>query len=577
MPIFVPMRTHPSLGSAVPVDGSAASSLRNITKLLPTITRSIGTWIPDKALHRVESVEGDTRKHGSAPLITERISSADTPVTGCLPTAQLASAPLLQALKISAEKDVACFHFPGHNRGKAIPQLMSQLIGPETFRYDLAAIPELKGLFSPYGVISDAQKRAAELFGSSETWFLVGGTTCGVQASIMATCAPGETLILPRNSHYSAISGLILSGAIPKYIIPEYNSQWDIPGGITALQVEKAIEELKEDGKTAAAVLITSPTYHGICSNVREIAKLCHSHCIPVIVDEAHGAHFRFHPEFPSTALEQGADLAVQSTHKVLNSMTQSSMLHMSGNLVDRETVSRCLQTLQSTSPNYLLLASLDAARAQLSENPLGIFNKAMDLSLEAKGKISRIPGISILNLPSFTSGFPDIDPLRLTLGVSQLQISGYMADDILERKLNIYCELQGSQSITFAINLGTQRECIERLVFGMNHISATFYQKRNQLGRNADKVRAPFVDITMKLSPREAFFSKKRKASIGESLGQVCGELVCSYPPGIPVLIPGEVLTEKVLLYLLDVKKMGAAISGAADHQLNSIVVCNV
>ncbi|KAM0947058.1 putative arginine decarboxylase [Dioscorea sansibarensis] len=524
-----------------------------------------------------ESVAGDTRKHGSASLITERISSADTPVAGCLSTAQRASAPLLQALKISAEKDVACFHFPGHNRGGAVPQLMSQLIGPETFRYDLPELPELDDLFSPSGVILDAQKRAAELFGSSETWFLVGGTTCGVQASIMATCSPGETLILSRNSHLSAISGLILSGAVPKYIIPEYNSQWDIPGGITALQVEKAIEELKENGKTAAAVLITSPTYHGICSNVREIAKLCHSHCIPVIVDEAHGAHFRFHPEFPSTALEQSADLAVQSTHKVLNSLTQSSMLHMSSNLVDRDTVSRCLQTLQSSSPSYLLLASLDAARAQLSVNPLGIFNKAMDLSLEAKCKISRIPGISILNLPSFTSGFPAIDPLRLTLGVSQLQISGYTADDILEQKLNIYSELAGNQSITFAINLGTQRESIQRLVSGLNHLSAAFYQKRNQLCRKADKVCAPFDDITMKLSPREAFFSKKRKASIGESFGEVCGEMVCSYPPGIPVLIPGEVITERALLYLLDVKKMGAAISGAADHQLNSIVVCNV
>ncbi|KAJ0969177.1 hypothetical protein J5N97_022054 [Dioscorea zingiberensis] len=524
-----------------------------------------------------EGVAGDTMKHGSSSLITRRISSADTPLAVCPTAAQQARAPLLEALKSSAEKDVACFHFPGHNRGKASPRLMSQLIRPETFRHDLPELPELDDLFSPKGVILDAQKQAAELFGSLETWFLVGGTTCGVQASIMATCSPGETLVLARNSHISAISGLVLSGAIPKYIIPEYNSQWDIPGGITAFQVEKAIEELESDGKTAAAVLITSPTYHGICSNVSEIVKLCHSNRIPVIVDEAHGAHFRFHPEFPTTALEQGADLAVQSTHKVLSSLTQSSMLHMSGNLVDKDAVSRCLQTLQSSSPSYILLASLDAARAQLSENPHGIFNKAMDLSLHAKNQIGRIPGISILNLPSFTSSFPAIDPLRLTLGVSQLQISGYAADDILDQKLDIYSELAGSQSITFAINLGTLQGDIQRLVSGMNHLSATFYQKNKQSCRDANNVRLPFDDITMKLSPREAFFAKKRKVNIIESLGEVCGEMVCSYPPGIPVLIPGEVITEEVLSYLLDVKKMGAAISGAADHELNSIVVCNV
>ncbi|KAJ6827715.1 uncharacterized protein M6B38_366575 [Iris pallida] len=487
------------------------------------------------------------------------------------------SGPLLEALKACAEQDVACFHFPGHNRGKAAPPSLSRITGLKPFLHDLPELTELDDLFSPKGVILDAQKQAASLFGASETWFLVGGTTCGVQASIMATCSPGETLILPRNSHISAISGMVLSGATPKYIIPEYNSQWDIAGGITSLLVEKAIDNVEAVGNRAAAVLITSPTYHGVCSDVREITKLCHSRGIPVIVDEAHGAHFRFHDKLPSSALEQGADLAVQSTHKVLSSLTQSSMLHSSGNLIDRERVSRCLQVLQSSSPSYLLLASLDAARAQLSENPVTIFDKAMDLALEARHQINIIQGVSVLDLSSFISSFPAIDPFRITVSVSQLGISGYMADKTLCEERRVICELAGSRSLTFAINLGTCREDIQRLVSGTKHLSESFYRKNGLEDGLQGSDCEIFSEIAFGSSPREAFFAKKRKVSIGESLGKVCGELVSSYPPGIPVLIPGEVITKEALSYLLNARRMGAAISGAADHQLSSILVCNV
>lgn len=483
---------------------------------------------------------------------------------------------MVEALKSCAEQNVACFHFPGHNRGKAAPPLLSKLTSLKPFIHDLPELSELDDLFSPKGVILDAQKQAAELFGASQTWFLVGGTTCGIQASIMATCSPGETLVLPRNSHISATSGLVLSGAIPKYIMPEYNSEWDVAGGITSSQVEKALKDLEEDGRKAAAVLVTSPTYHGICSNVREISKLCHSHGIPVIVDEAHGAHFGFHCGLPRTALEQGADLAVQSTHKVLSSLTQSSMLHSLGNLVDKEKVSKCLQILQSSSPSYLLLASLDAARAQLSENPDTIFNKAMDLAIEARQKINAIPGVSLLDLSSFVSDFPSMDPLRVTVGVSQLGISGYMADDILCLEWQVISELAGNRSLSFAINLGTCIGDVQMLVRGIEHLSTTYYRE-DERGQNLQAgVYEPFSDIVCGLSPREAFFAKKRRVAIAKSIGKICGELISSYPPGIPVLTPGEVITEKALAYLLGVKRMGAAISGAADHELASILVCN-
>ncbi|KAL6292434.1 hypothetical protein ACE6H2_000576 [Prunus campanulata] len=496
---------------------------------------------------------------------------------------QESSPPLVTALKASAEQNAATFHFPGHNRGRAAPSSFTQLIGLKPFLHDLPELPELDNLFSPRGPILDAQQQAASLFGSSETWFLVGGTTCGIQAAIMATCSPGEILILPRNSHISAISAMVLSGAVPKYIIPDYNFDWDIAGGVTPSQaslqemlVETAIKEVEKEGQKPAAVLVTSPTYHGICCDLSEITQLCHSRGIPVIVDEAHGAHLGFHPQMPNSAMHQGADLAVQSTHKVLCSLTQSSMLHMSGSLVDREKISRCLQTLQSTSPSYLLLASLDAARAQISENPETIFGKALQLAIETESMIRKISGISVLDAQSFPN-FPVMDPLRLTIGFQQLGLSGYEADEILYEDHEIICELVETESITFAMNLGTCREHVQRLVLGIKHLAATCAStpaaKRKVEGGNS----ALFADIETSLIPRDAFFSGKRRVSIENSLGEVCGELICPYPPGIPVMVPGETITKKALDYLLDVRSKGAVISGASDPQLSSIVVCNM
>ncbi|KAI3447304.1 hypothetical protein Pfo_003969 [Paulownia fortunei] len=484
--------------------------------------------------------------------------------------------PLVSALKASAEENAASFHFPGHNRGQAAPSSLTQLIGARPFLHDLPELPELDNLFAPEGPILEAQKQAAELFGASETWFLVGGSTCGVQAAIMATCVPGDTLILPRNSHISAISAMVLSGVVPKYIVPEYDPKWDIAGGITPSQVEEAIKELEMEGRKPAAVLVISPSYHGICSDIAAISKLCHNNKIPVIVDEAHGAHFGFHQQLPNSALAQGADLVVQSTHKVLCSLTQSSMLHFSGNFIDRERICRCLQTLQSSSPSYLLLASLDAARAQLSDKQGTVFDKAIELAVEAKSMISEIPGISLIDILNFPK-FPAIDPLRVTVGVWHLGLSGFEADDILCRDFRVVSELVGTQSITLAFNLGTKREHVLRLVSGLKSLSATFSPTDGSVKRAIDVTNlAVLNDINMILSPRDAFFAHKRKVSIEDSLGKICGELICPYPPGIPVLIPGEVITERALKYLLHVKSKGATISGAADHLLSSLVVCD-
>ncbi|WVZ61275.1 hypothetical protein U9M48_011177, partial [Paspalum notatum var. saurae] len=489
-----------------------------------------GGWTPHLVL---ESPSRHVVVHCGASLSTPRISS-ETEASAAEPSAlvQGGTAPLVCALKSTASQDVSCFHFPGHNRGKAAPPSLSELIGLGAFSHDLPELPELDDLFSPKGVILDAQRRAAELFGSSKTWFLVNGTTCGIQASVMATCSPGDYLIVPRNCHISVISALVLSGAVPKYIIPEYNSGWDIAGGITPLQVDEAVKELEGDGKRVGAVLVTSPTYHGVCSDVQGIVSVCYPRGIPVIVDEAHGAHFRFHDTLPSTAIEQGADLAVQSTHKVLCSLTQSSMLHMAGDLVDVDKISQCLQLLQSSSPSYLLLSSLDAARDHLSKNA-DIFDQPLAIASETKDQLMKIPGISVLHLTCFASDFPAIDPLRITLSVSDLQLAGHEADDILFEDHKIVSELVGTRAVTFAVSLGTRVQDVEKLVESVKHLSEKYSFVNGSKPVKENHLCGPLEKISVHLTPRGAFFSTKRRARIEDSLGQICGELICPYPPG--------------------------------------------
>ncbi|BFG14367.1 hypothetical protein CerSpe_006410 [Prunus speciosa] len=562
-------------GDFLPPRSDALADAREGMSLKTLIgTSQLSWWLKFQEIRNLEPSKKQDKTSGIGK--TRSATKDQIVISNVRISQQESSPPLVTALKASAEQNAATFHFPGHNRGRAAPSSLTQLIGLKPFLHDLPELPELDNLFSPRGPILDAQQQAASLFGSLETWFLVGGTTCGIQAAIMATCSPGEILILPRNSHISAISAMVLSGAVPKYIIPDYNFDWDIAGGVTPSQAKTAIKEVEKEGQKPAAVLVTSPTYHGICCDLSEITQLCHSRGIPVIVDEAHGAHLGFHPQMPNSAMHQGADLAVQSTHKVLCSLTQSSMLHMSGSLVDREKISRCLQTLQSTSPSYLLLASLDAARAQISENPETIFGKALQLAIETKSMIRKISGISVLDAQSFPN-FPVMDPLRLTIGFQQLGLSGYEADEILYEDHEIICELVETQSITFAMNLGTCREHVQRLVSGIKHLAATCAStpaaKRKVEGGNS----ALFADIETSLIPRDAFFSGKRRVSIENSLGEVCGELICPYPPGIPVMVPGETITKKALDYLLDVRSKGAVISGASDPQLSSIVVCNM
>ena len=304
--------------------------------------------------------------------------------------------PILETLQALARQPDAAFYAPGHKRGQGIYQPLADFLGSSVFRADLPELPQLDNLLAPEGVIEEAQALAAETFGASRTWFLVNGSTCGIIAAILATCAAGDKIVLPRNSHQSAIAGLILSGAIPVFIYPEYDPKLDLTYSVTPEAVEAALKQHAD----AKAVMVVYPTYEGVCSDLAAIAQVTHQFNMPLLVDEAHGAHFAFHPHLPPSALATGADLTVQSTHKVLGAMTQASMLHIQGNRVDPQRITKALSLVQSTSPSYLLLASLDAARQQMALQGRELMTQTLQLAESARGGIAQIPGLSVLEPP---------------------------------------------------------------------------------------------------------------------------------------------------------------------------------
>ncbi len=514
--------------------------------------------------------------------------------------------PLLDALRANAARPHAAFYTPGHKGGKGISPRLTDLVGEAVFRADLTELSGLDNLFAPEGVIQQAQQLAAEAFGAVQTWFLVNGSTCGIEAAILATCGMGDKIILPRNVHSSAIAGLILSGAMPIFVNPEYDPILDIAHSITPASVQSAIEQHPD----AKAVMIVYPTYYGVCGDVEAIARITHQYNIPLLVDEAHGAHFAFHPQLPIAALAAGADLSVQSIHKTLGAMTQASMLHVQGDRININRVTKALQLVQSTSPSYILLASLDAARQQMALHGKELMSRTLQLADEARTRISQIPGLSVLEIsPSSTNLTPPnppsllgkggilslsplfetlrerrggvgerfiLDKTRLTVTVSGLGLTGFEAEEILDQ-LGITAEFASLQHLTFIISLGNTAEDIQQLVQGFMTLAKMMSVNKNKKDLKLPKLVWDYfisVDNSARMSPREAFFAENETLPIEESRERICAEILCPYPPGIPVLMSGEIITANAIAYLQQILAMGGIINGCADSSLKSLKV---
>ena len=470
--------------------------------------------------------------------------------------------PLLNALKQAAQKTHSAFYAPGHKQGKGSSPQILELLGKRVFAADLPELPELDNLFAPEEAIARAQQLAAKTFGADRTWFLINGSTCGIIAGILSVCGEGDKIILPRNIHQSAIAGLVLSGAIPVFIYPEYDPHSGLAYNVTVDAVRQALVEHPD----AKAVMMLHPNYQGICSDLKAIADLTHQHNIPLLVDEAHGAHFTFHDSLPPSALSVGADLTVQSTHKVLSAMTQASMLHVRGDRLSPQKISKALQLVESTSPSYLLLASLDAARYQMATEGRELMDRTLELAAKARKKIATIPNLSILE-PNSKPGCHHHDLTRLTIDVSQLGITGFKADEILHEQLNVTCELPLLNHLTFIISLGNTSQDILNLIQACKNLSKF---------PNSQIPKSPSLQIlkspSLSLSPRQAYFAPTETMPIDRASDRLCGELICPYPPGIPLLMPGETIATEAIVYLQLIIAAGGTITGCKDPSLQTI-----
>ncbi|MEL6496772.1 MAG: aminotransferase class I/II-fold pyridoxal phosphate-dependent enzyme [Cyanobacteria bacterium J06623_7] len=478
--------------------------------------------------------------------------------------------PLLNALQLASRRHHAAFYAPGHKRGAGIAPNLQDIMGSAVFAADLPELPELDNLFAPAGAIATAQELAAETFGATQTWFLVNGSSCGIIAAILATCGMGEKIILPRNIHQSAIAGLILSGAIPIFVNPEYDIQHGLTYNVSLAAVERALEQHPD----TKAVMMLHPTYQGICGDLRAIADLTHQYNIPLLVDEAHGAHFAFHADLPPSAIDLGADLTVQSIHKTLSSLTQSSMLHIKGDRVCSQKISKALQLVQSTSPSYLLLASLDAARQQMATEGKQWMNKAIALANRARKQIAQLPYMSVFN-PPLQSGCKYLDPTRLTIDVSQLSITGFEADEILHEQLGVTCELPLLQHLCFIISLGNSTADIQQLIRGCQTLAQSYSPtaSNSNLAQNPSPLLSPPpTNAVPYMSPREAYFAATETIALETAGDRLCGELICPYPPGIPLLMPGEIITQEAIDSLKQIVTAGGTITGCKDSTLTTI-----
>ena len=475
--------------------------------------------------------------------------------------------PIIDALQDWVTKTHAPFYTPGHKRGIGMNPLLKNLWGADVFGWDLPELPGLDNLHAPSGIIASAQALAAEVFGAQRTWFLVNGSTAGVIAAILATCGEGDKIILPRNIHSSAIAGIIHAGAVPIFITPEYDRELYIAHSITPESVKFALEQHPD----AKAVMVVYPTYYGACGDLAAIAEIVHSYDLPLLVDEAHGAHFGFHADLPPAALSVGADLTVQSTHKLLGALTQSSMLHVNSSRIDRDRISRSLRLLQSTSPSYLLLASLDAARQQMALDGEELMSQTLELAKIARAKISQIEGLSVFELNTATPGFKYLDPTRLTVTVTGLNLTGFAADEILTERLGVVAELPSMRHLTFIISLGNRLVDIDRLVGAFVELATNHPQDKCLELRS---IELPRILTEMAITPLQADRSRHLSVSIDDAVGKISAESICPYPPGIPVLIPGEIITSEAVDYLRQILDLEGEIVGCSDPDLETIEI---
>lgn len=458
---------------------------------------------------------------------------------------------------------------PGHKGGHgADPALRAHL--PDALKYDIPR--DMHGIdVGPYPMPADeAELLAAEAFGARQTWFLTNGATQGNHALALALAPLGAKVIVQRNSHGSVVDGLVLSGGVPTFVSPHVDHDLGIAHGVLPEDLTAALDECPD----AKAVFLVSPTYYGTCADVQTLATIAHERGVPLLVDQSWGSHFGHHPTVvPKSALQLGADAVLTSIHKTVGSLTQSAMLHVAdSDLVDPDMVDRAIRIVRSTSPNGLLLISLDAARRNLAirgEQLLGETFKALDAVVD---KIDLVPGLYVAgsDLRGHT-GVHDTDPFRIVVDTRGTGVPGFAIADMLRERHDVIPELATDTVVVFVVGMAEDPANLERLLAALTEVAGS-----------VDGPREPSTPIDSRASfnaeqvvgPREAFLAANEVIAVDDAVGRVCGESIAVYPPGIPALLPGERISKEIVDDLRRQVAQGARLHGASSADFSTIHV---
>lgn len=482
--------------------------------------------------------------------------------------------PLLDAIVKYTEDRPAYFKIPGHRYEKGISPRWKQWTGDGIFRFDLTEAEGLDDLHAPEGVIKEAQELTAEIFGAEKSYFLVNGTTCGNEAMVLACVKEGDRIMVARNAHKSVLMGLILSGAEPVYLEPSYDPETGLIGSLKPETVEEGFLKYPD----CKAVFLVSPTYYGITSDIEKISEICHQNDALLLVDEAHGGHLYFGDKdgitasLPKGAITLGADLCAQSMHKVTGSLGQSSLLHTGKGKIDYGKLESALHLVQSTSPSYLLMTSLDTARYELAHHGKEMLEKTLKLSEYAREQINNIQGFHCYGKDLLKKDCYGIDRTRLVITGKQLGITGFELADQLYEEYGVGVELSDEKNIVAIVTYANEKEDIERLLWGIRSLSK---KKIKQGGHPLQETVPAFPAFSpYEYTPRKAYFSEKKKVLWEKAKGKIAGEAWIPYPPGIPILNPGERITEEIWNYMEWYRKKKLPFHGPADSTLKTFQI---
>jgi lysine decarboxylase len=478
--------------------------------------------------------------------------------------------PYVDALLAYAERDAGRFQVPGHKGGLGADPAMRELVGEAGLRNDIPSITEGVDVGPEPTPFQQAQLLAADAWGAKRTWFLINGASQGNHATCMALAHYGKRIVVQRNVHSSVIDGMVLNGMYPSFVAPEVDNELGIAHGLTPESLAAGLDATPD----AVAAMVVSPTYFGFCADVAALAEVAHERSVPLVVDEAWGAHLHFHPSLPPDALAGGADLVTSSTHKIVGSLTQAAMLHLGhGGRIDPAIVDRCVSLVETTSPSGLLTGSLDAARRQAAIRGEEILDSTLETIVRTREEIARIPGLEVLDDTMVgRPGVAGFDPLRVSIDVRDTGSTGYRLANIAFYESNIDLELHSENVVVAIFGVGEPPEQAgARLVAALRE---SVERLEAEPGPPHSKLAPPPPWGEMVMTPREAFLGPQEVIPFDSAAGRIAAEGLAAYPPGIPNVLPGERLTSETLDYIRESVAHGGHVRGSSDRQLKTLRV---